>query len=190
METPDRHSGEPLSTAPDGARRYAVTSNEPVEVIDPVRKFRMIAIVCAVVVVIVSAASSYAAVTIANQQSEQRIDQAAQQVMAVINGRTAERRASEGVVTRILEQNRRTHCSEMRAIREIDEAAGAGPEVLGEIDKLYAVYHCGTAKDPIVPPGWVPPEGWPPLPGSEPLPRPVAPATPSPSPAPAPATTQ
>lgn len=188
METPDRHGDEPLSTSgDDGTRRYALVTDRPVEVLDPKRQFLQLNLIWATALLIVAAATAFAATEVSNHRSEQKIAV----LLVELNRRYAERKVNEArsarateATYRILEQNRRTHCSEMRAIRGIAADAGTRPETLGEIDKLYAVYHCGTARDPVVEPGWTPPPGWPRLPGAEPL------ASRPPSPVPAPAITQ
>jgi hypothetical protein len=188
VEPPDRHGDEPLSTSgDDGGRRFAVVTDRPVEVLNPRRQFLQLNLVWATALLIVASSTAFAATEVSNHRSEQRIA-----VLVVeLNRRYAERKATEArsarateATYRILEQNRRTHCSEMRAMRGIAADAGAHPKALGEIDKLYAIYHCGTARDPVVEPGWTPPPGWPRLPGAEPL------ASPAPSPAPSPAYTQ
>lgn len=165
MEPPDKHREEPLSTSEDdGNRRFAVVSNQPVEVINPRRQFLRLNLVWAAALLIVAFAAAFGATEVSNHRSEQKIAT----LLVELNKRTAERRANEArmnrtgqATARVLEQNRRTHCSEMRAV---SEAAGG---LTGELKELYVVYHCGTAKDPVVPPGWTPPPGWPPLPGAE-----------------------
>lgn len=175
---------EPLSDS-NGSRRYAVVADSPVEVINPRGSFLRLNLVWALALLIVASVAAYGATEVSNHRSEARIAG----LLAELDRRTAERKANEAkntraaaVTYRILEQNRRTHCSEMRAVRQLVEQL---PEVVGsdaidEINKLYPAYHCGTADEPVVEPGWTPPPGWPPLPGAEPL------APPSPSPIPAP----
>lgn len=193
---PGAHDDEPLSTSgDDGGRRYAVVTDRPVEVINPRKQFLRLNLVWAVALLIVAFVSAYAATEVSNHRSEQRI----KTLVVELDRRTAERRANEARMARageatyrILEQNRRTDCSEMRAVRELAALVDAPSEklraALGEIDKLYAVYHCGTAREPVVPPGWTPPPGWPLLPGAETLlPSPSAgPSGPAPSGTPAP----
>jgi hypothetical protein len=133
-----------------------------VSVTQPVRRARIIALTIAVMIGAATVVGSYVAVTVA-------VDKA----LTEMNRRSAARNAGEAVVRAILEQNRRTHCSEMRALLDLAKQAGADTDTpaFQEIDKLYAAYHCGTAREPIVPPGWKPPPGWPELPpGVPPMP--------------------
>ncbi len=135
--------------------QYPVTSDRPgVELINPVGRARVTAALFAAAIVLASAMAAYVATTLADAKTNQHVDE----VLAELDRRTAERRKNEGTTVSVLEQNRRTIC-------ELLVVADHTPKIVRLID----AYKCGTAKDPIVPPGWRPPPGWPPLPGSAPL---------------------
>lgn len=137
----------------DGAERYPVMTNRPgVEVHDPIRKIRTLALVWAAALVLACAAAAWTATWAANRSTEEHVDR----VLAEMDRRAARRDAERNAALRILEQNRRTLCELLRS----DDSGRS------EIAKLRRAYGCGTADDPIVPPGWTPPPGWPPLPGS------------------------
>jgi hypothetical protein len=178
----DQHGDEPES--------YPLMTNRPgVVAVDPVRRIRSAAVLFCLALGLATVAGAYVATTIAGNASEARTKQlrdetkqVAADLLANMDRRTAERRANESQAGAILEQNRRTLCALMRDLRERDVSTG-------EVDQLYVAYHCGTAKEPVVQPGWTPPPGWPALPPG-PLPRPSSTPTPGPAasspPAPAP----
>lgn len=148
----------------NGAPSYPMMTNQPgVEVRDPVRRFRVLAIIWAAAIVLASGAAAHVATTRSNANTDRHVDQ----VLAEIDKRTKERKRNERVAAAILEQNRRTLCELLAEHRD-------RPDIV----RLHQVYRCGTAHDPIVPPGWTPPPGWPLLPGA------AMPATPTPTPTP------
>jgi hypothetical protein len=151
VTTPEQRDDEPTSEV-DGERRYAVVTDRPVEVLNPRGTFLRLNIGWAVALLIVAFLAAYGATYVASYQSEKRVAT----LLAELDRRTAERKANEKKSARVLEQNRRTLCSIMKDHEKNDE-----------LRKLLVTYHCGTAKDPVVPPGWTPPPGWPALPGTE-----------------------
>jgi hypothetical protein len=176
----DPHDDEPES--------YPLMTNRPgVVAVDPIRRVRSAAVLFCVALGLATVVGAYVATTVAGNASERRAEQlrdetkqVAADLLANMDRRTADRKANELQAGAILEQNRRTLCSLMRELRERD-ASNA------EVDRLYVAYHCGTAKDPLVLPGWTPPPGWPALP---PGPWPARSQTPTPAPStPAPAPT-
>jgi hypothetical protein len=150
---------------PDDEATYPLLTNQPgVVAVDVVRRIRTAAVLFCCALALATVAGAYAATTIAAGASEDRVAalrdetrRIADDLRSDMNRRTAERRSNEALAGAILEQNRRTLCSLMRDLRDRGFANA-------EIDRLYPVYHCGTAKDPVVEPGWVPPPAWPALP--------------------------
>lgn len=163
---------------------YPILTNRPgVVAVDPVHRVRVAAVLFCLALFVSTIAGAWIATTTAANESEERVKELRDESKTIADSlrrdmdrRTAERRASEARAGAILEQNRRTLCSLMRDLRDRDQSTA-------EIEQLYVAYHCGTAKEPIVPPGWVPPPGWPALPPG-PWPRlsrpPTAPTTPAP----------
>lgn len=153
-----------LDDEPDGPR-YPLMTNQPgVEVTDPIRKMRMLALLWAAALLVGCAVAAWTATTIANHRSEEKIAAANRKAEDLVDAqrdemdrRAAARNAQAATALRILEQNRRTIC-------ELLEDDTSGREKIAQLLRAYA---CGTAKEPIVPPGWTPPPGWPPLPGSQ-----------------------
>jgi hypothetical protein len=117
-------------------------------------RFRMAVVLAAVAVVVMSGVSSYASAAVAGANTDRHTDQ----LLAELDRRTAERRAGDAYAAAILEQNRRTLCEVMPAVEPTDAAH------MEKLSRLIVTYRCGTARDPIVPPGWSAPPGWPPLP--------------------------
>ena len=156
---PSDHAEQPDEPA------YPIMTNQPgVLAVDPVRRVRIAAVLFCLALAAATIVGAYVATTIANSASERRVEALRDETRAIaerllrdMDRRTADRKANEAQAGAILEQNRRTLCSLMRDLRE----RGASN---AEIDRLYPAYHCGTAKDPIVEPGWRPPAGWPALP--------------------------
>lgn len=162
---------------------YSVLTDKPgVYAVDLVRRVRVVAVLFCATLAAATIAGSYVATTIAGRQSEDRVEKTARELLADMDRRTADRKRNEVQATAVLEQNRRTLCSLMRDLRERGQSNT-------EVDTLYRVYTCGTAKNPVVPPGWTPPPGWPSLPGAKPAPEPSTPAPNTPYPTPAPPVT-
>ncbi len=156
--------GDPPDGPPDDPRYPLMTDRPGVEVTDPIRKVRMLALVWAAALLIGCAAAAYVATTIANHRSEEKIAAANRKAEELVNAQRAEmdrraraRDAQAATALRILEQNRRTICELLK-----DDTSGRV-----EVTDLRRAYACGTARTPIVPLGWTPPPGWPPLPGSQ-----------------------
>ncbi len=149
----------------DDEPSYPLMTNKPgVVAVDPVRRIRTAAMLFCLALAAATVAGAYIATGLAASASEDRVAALRDETRAIADGllrdmdrRTAERRGNEAEAGATLEQNRRTLCSLMRDLRQ---RGFSNPE----IERLYPVYSCGTAKDPIVEPGWTPPPGWPALP--------------------------
>lgn len=141
--------------APEAEAHYPLMTNQPGAVLmDPVRRLRAGVLTLLLAIVVVSGTSAYVATLLAGRKTDQHTDE----LLAELNRRTAERRHNEAVSAAVLEQNRRTLC-------ELLPVAQTGDPVRQQkLRRLVVAYRCGTANDPIVPPGWSPPAGWPPLP--------------------------
>lgn len=147
-----------------GGERYPVMTNQPgVEVHNPVHKVRLLAVVWAAALIAACFAAAWSATTVAGHRSEEKIAAANRKAEALVDAQRTEmdrrgklRDAQAATALRILEQNRRTLCELLE-----DDTSGRP-----EIGRLRRAYGCGTADDPIVPPGWTPPPDWPPLPGT------------------------
>ncbi len=135
--------------------QYPILTNQPdAVVVNPVRRFRAGVILFALAIVAGAGVSAYVSTSVAGEKTDQHVDE----VMAELNKRTAERRLNEVRGTAILEQNRRTLCEVLPGVKP------TSPVHEHKLEMLVDAYKCGTAKDPIVPPGWQPPPSWPPLP--------------------------
>lgn len=153
QDQPVGSTGQDQPSRPEGDQQYPLMTNQAgALVVDPVLRVRVGVVLMALAIVLGSGAAAYVSTSLAGENTDRR----AEQLLAELDRRTAERRMNEARAVAILEQNRRTLCSIMRESQHRSDDL--------ELRQLYVVYHCGTAPDPVVPPGWRPPPGWPALP--------------------------
>lgn len=123
---------------------YPLMTNRPgVEVVNPVGRVRLAALLFAAAIVLASAAAAYIATAI----GADRVEKSNAALLADMNRRTAARLENESNLRIALEQYRRDMCTVL----------GDHPETPKNREVLNR-YRCHLPYEPVVPPGWQPPK--------------------------------
>ncbi|HEX8343709.1 MAG TPA: hypothetical protein VF657_03045 [Actinoplanes sp.] len=123
----------------DDGQRYALITNQRVEVLDPVRKLRLLAVLFGLAIVAASAVGAYASTSIAGGNATR--SNAA--TLAEMDRRTKSRLQSELNLRRALEQYRRDMC----AVVNDHPRTAAMVEIINR-------YRCDVGYAPEVEPDW------------------------------------